>query len=213
MNARGLALRASLLLATTAHCATPEEDGGDRADDTPVEDVPLDLQVDAVEVVHGALRLRATMIGGSPDVSVALGGTCEAREVGGGLSTAMSLTWTLGEADVADAIDCGLLVRATVRAGRRTARRVAPLAVSVALVAATEEVADSTEAPADDDAPQDDSSQTLAQPPAVDLAPDPVTSTVTPARDLARALLLHRQVVVDGAAFDVSLEVGSVPLS
>jgi hypothetical protein len=188
MNARGLALGASLLLATTAHCATPEEEGG-HPDEAPVEDAPLDLQVDAVEVVHGALRLRATMTGGSPDVSVALGGGCDAREVGGGLSTATALSWTLGETDVADAIDCGLLVRATIRVGGRTATRVAALGVTVGLTAATEEVADSEE------------------------APDPAPATVTPGRDLARALLLKRQVVVDGDAFDVAIEVGGVPLS
>jgi hypothetical protein len=207
MNARGLALRASLLLATTAHCATPEDEAGD-PDDTPIEDVPLDLHVDAVDVVHGALRLRATMAGGSADVSVTLGGRCEGREVGGGWSTATGLSWTLGETEVADAIDCGLRVRATVRAGRRTATRVAPLGLSVQLTTATEVEGDSTEAPAEQDAPEG----TPQDPPSQDDGREPVAATTVPPTDLARALLLHRRVVVDGAAFDVSLEVGGVPL-
>jgi hypothetical protein len=211
MNARGLALRASLLLATTAHCATPEEDGGDP--DPPLEDAPLDLQVDAVDVVHGALRLRATMTGGSPDVSVALGGSCEPREVGAGLSTATALTWTLGEKDVVDAIDCGLVVRATVRVGRRTGNRVAPLGVSVSLTAPPTEVEGSTEEPGEQEA-EDNSPQESAQAPAEQSAPDPpTTGTPVPPTDLARALLLHRQIVVEGDAFDVSLEVGGVTLS
>src|SRR5262249_35592672 len=129
MNARGLALGASLLLATTACCATPDDEVGE-PDDPPLEDAPLDLQGDAVDVVHGALRVRATMTDGSPDVSVALGGGCEAREVGAGLSTATTLTWRLGENDVVDAIDCGLVVRAKVHVGRRTGNRVAPLGVT-----------------------------------------------------------------------------------
>jgi hypothetical protein len=217
MNARGLALRASLLLATTACCAAPEDEGGD-PDETPVEDVPLDLQVDAVDVVHGALRLRATMTGGGPDVSVALGGSCEAREVGGGLSTATALTWTLGETDVADAIDCGLIVRATVRAGRRPASWVASLGLTVALSAAADPD-DSTEAPAEEEAPQDVLQESSAQDPPQESTdqstPDPATETGSPipTTDLARALLLHRQIVLDGTAFDVSLEVGGVPLS
>jgi hypothetical protein len=225
MNARGLTLGASLLLATTAHCATPEEEGGDP--DPPLEDAPLDLQVDAVDVVHGALRLRATMTGGSPDVSVALGGSCEPREVGAGLSTATALTWTLGENDVVDAIDCGLVVRATVHVGRRTGNRIAPLGVSVSLAAPPTAVEGSTEEPAEQQTDEESSSQESAEEPAQSSVPepaqatgdpsgsatDPATVNVIPPADLARALLLHRQIVVEGDAFDVSLEVGGVPLS
>jgi hypothetical protein len=226
MNARGLALGASLLLATTVHCGTPDDEVGE-PDDPPLEDAPLDLQVDAVDVVHGALRVRATMTGGSPDVSVALGGSCEAREVGAGLSTATTLTWTLGENDVVDAIDCGLVVRATVHVGRRTGNRLAPLGVSVSLTApptegegSTEE-GESTEQEAEEDNSTQESGQEPAQPsepepaqaPADQPAADPGTANVTPPADLVRALLLHRQIVVEGNAFDVAVDVGGVPLS
>jgi hypothetical protein len=220
MNARGLALRASLLLATTAHCATPDDEGGD-PDDPPVEDAPLDMQVDAVDVVHGALRLRATMADGGPDVSVSLGGTCEPREVGAGLSTATAFTWTLGEKDVVGAIDCGLLVRATVRVGRHTAHRVAALGVSVSLTPPATQVEGSTEEPTEQEAEEDNSGQEAAPPPAPEpaeapadpSATDPDTANVIPTTDLVRALLLHRQIVVHGDALDVAVEVGGVPLS
>ena len=64
-----------------------------------------------------------------------LGGDCEHREVGGGLSTPSTLVWSLGDDDVADAIGCGLVVRARVRDGARHVNKVVELGVTVDMAA------------------------------------------------------------------------------
>jgi hypothetical protein len=81
--------------------------------------------------VHGALRIVATMVDGSADVSVRLGGDCEHRDVGGGLATPSALVWSFGDGDLAEAIGCGLVVRAHARGGGRRVDRVAELTMEV----------------------------------------------------------------------------------
>ena len=98
--------------------------------------LPLEISVDALDIVHGALRISATMVDGAADVSVRLGGDCEHTEVGGGISTLSTLVWALGEKELADAIGCGgLLVRARVHEGTRYVTKHAELDVSVDLQA------------------------------------------------------------------------------
>jgi hypothetical protein len=134
MNVRGSLATISLVLGMVAGCASPAGDD-DPSEETAAEEEPLDLTVDSLDIVHGALRLRATMVDGSADVSVRLGSDCEHREVGGGLSTPSTLVWSLGDDDVADAIGCGLVVRARVRDGARHVNKVAPLGVTVDMAA------------------------------------------------------------------------------
>src|SRR5580704_14695470 len=105
----------------------------DAPGEAPAPDEPLDMTVDALDVVHGALRIRATMLDGSADVSVRLAGACEHREVGGGTSTRSTFVWALGEKDVADAITCGLLVCARVQDGEHHVNKLAELGVEVGL--------------------------------------------------------------------------------
>jgi hypothetical protein len=128
MNARG-SLGVWLAAGAMVGCAAPA--GQDAATEAPAPDEVLDLTVDSVDVVHGALRVSATMVDGSADLSVRLGGDCVHRDVGGGLSTPSTLVWSFGDGDVADAIGCGLVVRAHVRDGTRHVDRVAELGVAV----------------------------------------------------------------------------------
>jgi hypothetical protein len=121
---------AALCLALGAGCA-----GQTGIDDAPGEapalDETLDMTVDALDVVHGALRIRATMVDGAADVSVRLAGDCEHREVGGGTSTRSTFVWALDEKEVADAIACGLLVCAQGRDGAHQVHKLAQLGVEV----------------------------------------------------------------------------------
>jgi hypothetical protein len=128
MNARGI-LAACLAAGAMVGCAAAS--GEDGSGEAPAPDEVLEMNVDSVDVVHGALRITATMVDGSADVSVRLGGDCEHLDVGGGLSTPSTLVWSLGDGDVADAIRCGLVVRAHAREGARSVDRVAELAVAV----------------------------------------------------------------------------------
>jgi hypothetical protein len=151
MNARGLfaALRAIAcigglaLAAGSAGCmASPEEGEEEEARQEPehereeeeVEE-PLDLTVDTLDVVHGSLRLIATMTDGAADVSIRLGGDCEHHEVGGGISTLSTLVWAFGEEDVAEALGCGLVVRARARDGDGFVSKIAALDVTVTATA------------------------------------------------------------------------------
>jgi hypothetical protein len=143
MNVRGSLATISLVLCAIGGCAAPA--GGDPSGETPAEDEPLDLAVDSLDIVHGALRLTATMMDGSADVSVRLGSDCDHREVGGGVSTRSTLVWSLGDDDVADAIGCGLVVRARVRDGTRHVNKVAELGVTVDMAAV--EVASAEDGP------------------------------------------------------------------
>jgi hypothetical protein len=135
MDVRGSLATAMLLAAcATGGCAAPAE-GDDTSEEAPAPDEPLDIVLDSLDVVHGVLRFGATMVDGAADVSVRLGGNCDHREVGGGLSTPSTLLWSLPETDVADAIGCGLSVRARVRDGGRFVNRVAEIGVTVDVAA------------------------------------------------------------------------------
>jgi hypothetical protein len=139
MNTRGSLVAASLALAWMGGCAAPP-DSEDATEGTTVEDLPLDITVDSLDVVHGALRIIATMVDGAADVSVMLGGECEHAEVGGGISTLSTLVWALGESDVANAIRCGLVVRARVHEGGHEVTKSAELNVGFDLVLSASEL-------------------------------------------------------------------------
>jgi hypothetical protein len=100
----------------------------------PEIEAPLSLSVDALDLRHGSLRIEASMVDGSADVSMWPGAACEAREIGHGFATRAGFAWSLSRDEVARAIECNLVVR--VRAvddeGNRL-RRTAELPVSVAL--------------------------------------------------------------------------------
>jgi hypothetical protein len=135
MDVRGSLATALLLMVSMSGCAAPTAEDGAPAEAHTVEE-PLDMTIDSLDVVHGALRLSVTMVDGAADVSVRLAGPCEKREVGGGLATRSTLVWTLGDGDLADAIRCGLLLRARVRDGTRAVDRIAGLGVAVDVSAA-----------------------------------------------------------------------------
>jgi hypothetical protein len=107
--------------------------------EAPALDEPLDVTIDVLDVVHGALRIRATMVDGAADVSVRLAGACEHREVGGGTSTRSAFVWALDEKEVADAITCGLLVCAQGRDGAQRVNKLAQLRVEVGMEPLTDE--------------------------------------------------------------------------
>lgn len=134
MRVHGSLATILLIVGATDGCAARAgEDGA--PEQLAAEDEPLGITVDSLDVVHGALRLRASMVDGAADVTVRLGGDCEPREVGGGLSTRSTLVWLFGETDVADAIGCGLVVRARLRDGARSLTKRAELGVLVDVAA------------------------------------------------------------------------------
>jgi hypothetical protein len=124
----------------TSGCAAPTNDatamGFVAAPAPPELEEALQLSVDAVDVRHGSLRIEASMVDGSADVSMWLGPTCGTREVGRGFATPNGFAWSLSREDISRAIECNLVVR--VRAidedGNRV-RRTATLPVSIALAA------------------------------------------------------------------------------
>ena len=106
---------------------------GEPGDERPEEQEdrePLTITVDAVDLFHGALRMIATMDDGAADVTVRLG-DCDHRPVGGGVSTLSTLVWSFGDKDLADAIGCGLHVRARARDGTGYVSKVADLPVGL----------------------------------------------------------------------------------
>jgi hypothetical protein len=228
MSARGsLATIATIVCAMCGCAAQAGED--DAADEAPAES--LDLTVDSLDVVHGALRISATMVGGAADVSVRLGGECERRDVGGGMSTLSTLVWALPDADVADAIRCGLAVRARVREGARMVNKVAELGVNVDAI---------SESQGADDGPQLQTAATSEAGIALVFAPvtrsarlttgdsileaapresededpaiDGAASFVVPFLDFARSVLRGRPLVLEGSSFATSLSVQGVSL-
>jgi hypothetical protein len=227
MDTRGLAAGVSLLLlAATAGCAAPP--GAASEPEAPEEEVPLDLAVDSVDIVHGALRLSATMVDGAADVSVSLGGDCEHREVGGGWSTVSTLVWTFGAADVADAIGCGLAVRARVRTGSQNVTKVAELALTVGLVPCeeaddgpgVEEVAASSAGVTIRFARVAPRARLIAGDSSLEATPlDGEGADATQARfavpriDFARSLLLRWPLALDGASFDATVDIGGTALA
>jgi hypothetical protein len=167
-------------------------------------------------------------------VSVRLGGDCEHREVGGGLSTLSTLVWSLGDRDVAAAIGCGLVVRARVRDGSaRIVNKVADVDLAVDVSAEEGQNAD--------DAPQLQSigsstegvslvfssvarsarlttGDSILEPTAHDLGDEESSTDDTsgefmiPRLDFAHAVLRESALYVDGAAFVTTLSVGGVAL-
>jgi hypothetical protein len=232
MGTRSLAACAALLLAAITSCV----DGAETAQGAaPPQDVPLELTVDSVDVVHGALRLIATMVDGAADVRVTLGGDCERREVGGGFSTVSTFIWALGADDVADAIGCGLAVQTHVRTATRTVTKVAELAVNVGL--APFESDDSEAGPRVQDVTASsaavnvvfvgaalhsrlvvgDSSLEASSSEEEGVEGAGADGTAgrfsIPPLDFARALLLRRPAALDGALFEATLEVGGTALA
>jgi hypothetical protein len=231
MKARDSLAAMSLIVCAMGGCAarTPEDDPPDEA---PAEDQPLEVAVDSVDIVHGALRVSATMVDGAADVSVRLGGDCEHREVGGGLSTLSTLVWSLADSEVAEAIGCGLEVRARVRDGQRQVNKVAELGVNVDIAAEDTEGVES--------GPQlqsvatsavgvivvfsgvargarlttGDSILEAAPPESQDTdSPDDDTGRfVVPRIDLARSVLSGRPLYLDGSSFATLLSVGGTSL-
>jgi hypothetical protein len=229
MNVCGWMARASLIVCALGGCASHS---AEEEEETREEEGPLDVTVDSLDVVHGRLRIVATMVDGAADVSVRLGGECEHRDVGGGLSTLSTFVWALGDGDVGDAIVCGLVVRARVRDGARYVNKVAELAVAVG--AATTDP-DSQEGPQLQDATTTEAGVLLAfanvrrsarlttgdsilAPEEADpqtqhsAAVDGVRRFMVPRADFARSVLEGRPLVVDGASFETGLSVGNTPL-
>jgi hypothetical protein len=230
MDARGSLAAACLVAGALCGCEAPT--GSDPPLDPPETDEALDVAVDSVDVVHGALRITATMVDGAADVSVRLGGSCDHREVGGGMATPSTLVWTLSDSDVAASMKCGLNVRARAHDGGRRVNRVADLAVGVGMdpepVEGTEErptlqsfgmsdtaidlVFGSTRSSARLTA---GGSVLQAMPPGDGADPEASESTAHFAvahLDFARAVLRGRPFSLDGASFDVSLSVGGTSL-
>jgi hypothetical protein len=250
MNVRGLfaALREVLFcggfaLATcSAGCmVAPEGDDeetahGEAVQPEPEVEEPLDLTVGTLDIVHGSLRVIATMTDGAADVSVRLGGDCEAREVGGGISTPSTLVWAFGENDLADALSCGLVVRARAREGNGFVSKVATLDVAAAATAAGETAGET----ADESAPALQAVTTAEEgihlvfaplarsarlttgdsvleadrsdPSDPDSAEDGAGDFTVPRIDFARSVLRSRPFYVDGTPFATSLSMGGTPL-
>ncbi len=229
MDVRGSLAGAWLALCALAGCtgqagieASPEE--------PPPREAPLAIQVDTLEVVHGALRVEATMVDGAADVAVTLGGRCEHREVGGGVSTPSLMIWSLGDGDVGEAIRCGLTVRARARDALGAVTKVADLGVDVSMQAEGDNADDAPQLQAvtmaDDGIAVDFSAVT----PAARLTTgDSILAAaagdagggetpadgssarfVVPRLDFARSVLRGRALSIDGAAFATSLSVGGM---
>lgn len=165
-------------------CAAPT--GPEEPPPEVVRQEPMDVGVDSLDVIHGALRIVATMADGSADLSVTLGGRCEHREVGGGVSTATTLVWAFEERDVADALACGLTVHARAREDGAEVDKVADLAVAVEL------------SPSDPDAPDA----------ARDAPPPPTFATLEVAQSVLHGLPLRSE----GRSFEASLSVAGTPV-
>jgi len=230
MAIRDWVAMASLAVCIAGGCTAPT--GDEAAEEASVPDEPLDITVDSVDLVHGALRLQATMGDGAAEVSVLLGGDCERVAVGGGLSTMSSLVWTLGENELAAAIGCGLVVRARVREGGYDVNRIAELALAVDLVV-TEDVAE--DAPRLSSVSQSENGFVVrftcvgggarlttggsvlsigAVEHTDEVADsDDAGSFAVPSIDFARSILRQQMFEIDGAHFPVSLSVGGTELT
>lgn len=229
MNVRGALAAVTLLVGALGGCATPT--GED--DSAPEEEQPLDLTIDAVDVVHGALRISATMVDGAADVSVRLAG-CGRAPVGGGLATPSSIVWSLSDRDLASAIPCLLQVHARVRDGSHYVQKFAQLRVGVGV--APEDGETPPDAPQEQSVEKcdtgvlvgfigirrgarlttSDSILESVPPEADDTDPTAGESKglfLIPHLDFARSLLQGRPLHLDGASFAVSMTVGDVAVS
>ena len=225
MEVRG-SLAAIALVVGAVGCAAPAGDT-DVVAEAPIEEQPLEIGIDSLDVVHGALRLGATMTDGAADVCVRLGGSCDHREIGGGVSTRSTLVWSLGDEDLAAALACGLQVRARIREEGRRVDRVTEFSLSVAIGAQEGNPDDGPQlqsASAGEEGvevilsavPRDARLLTNdgvleASPPETDedaAADDGTARFVVPAIDFARSVLRGGDLRVAGASFVVSLAVG-----
>jgi hypothetical protein len=133
MGRRRTAAGLLLLLAATTNCAGAAV--GDDDVSRQEAEAPLDLSVDRVDVLHGSLRVTATMHEGSAESSVRLGPGCDPREVGGGMATPSRLVWILSRGELAASLRCGLVVMARVTAAAGSATKVASMPVAFAFQA------------------------------------------------------------------------------
>jgi hypothetical protein len=199
---------------------------------------PLAISIDAVDYVHGALRMVATMEDGAADVTVRLA-DCDHRHVGGGVSTLSTLVWSLGDKDLADAITCALHVRARSREGTQYVSKVVDLGVGVDVSApegenpedgpiiqsatATQggevltftQVSPGAHLVTSDSILEADPSDTDAGEPSADDdagTPAPTQYTV-PLVDIARSALEGRRLRLDGASFVTTLSIAGTTLA
>lgn len=229
MQGRGSLTAASLVECSLVGCAPP-----DARDEVPYEAPvvePLDVTIDAIDVVHGGLRVRATMVDGAADVSMRLAGDCAHRPVGGGMATRWAIVWSLSTPEVADAISCGLEVHAFGRDGARSVDKVATLGVGVEVSAEPRED--------DENGPQlqelgtsslgvdlafrsagrgarlttVDSILVSPLPEDDDETDDDTARFTVPLSDFARSVLGGRPLYVAGWAFATSVSVGGTSLS
>jgi hypothetical protein len=188
------------------------------------EEVPLELTVDRVDRVHGALRLGGTMIDGSADVSLSLGDGCARSEIGSGIATRVSLTWVLSEAELARALACDLVVHAHARLGKQPVSEVASLSLAPDIIAS-----DTSDGPQLQNVSRSAAGLTVRfgsvgraarlvagddllgrnDEESADDDPDQAEFSVSYA-DFARALLSRRPLLLDGASFDTTLAVNGV---
>jgi hypothetical protein len=208
---------------------------GDEEDATGSPEVsPLDLTVDRVELVHGAVRLSATMVDGSADVSVLLGDACDRREVGRGMATRSNLVWAFAESEIAEGLACDLVVVARVHTPAEVVVKELSLAVSPIVTAAEG-------AGAADDGPQLGNASCAAEgiqfsftavprwarlsvgdslveatqteaPDEEEQQPPDTAEFVATYPDFSRAVLTRRAVSLAGVSFPASLSLGGMAL-
>jgi hypothetical protein len=230
MDTRALGTRTAVLLVllgVAPGCTTPTG-SADGPPPEPEEVLPLELSVDRVDISHGALRLSATMVDGAADVSVMLGDACDRREVGGGLSTLSTLVWSLGEAEVADALACDLVIRARVRTETGHVMKEAPVSLTSSVTSSPENSEQGPQ-PREGSTSLDgvaivftsvgpsarlSAGDSLVEPTVTDEDdPDDTTKRfVVSRRDFARSLLLRWPFRMEGASFETSLSVGDTAL-
>jgi hypothetical protein len=196
MLSRGLAAGALALLVATMSCVAGQ--GDDESTDEAPAEVPLDLTIDRIEVAHGQLRLSATMGEGSADVSLLVGDACGSTEVGRGMATRSTFVWALAEDELAMAIKCDLVVQARVVTENGVIVKSLSLAVLPEVVSSAADEGLSLQA-------------TTTSENGVAL-PFGSGSHAVSQLDFARAVIMQRPLVVEGASFDTSVAVGGIGL-
>jgi|SRR5580658_1817182 hypothetical protein len=196
MRCRGLAAGALAHLAATVSCMAGE--GGDEATVEAPKEPPLDLTIDKLDIAHGALRMSATMREGSADVSLLVGEACGSAEIGRGMANRSTFVWALAEDELALAIKCDLVVRARVLTETGMVVKAASLFVSP--------IVGSSGA---DEGPQLQATSSSAE--GITLAFGSGELAISQL-DFARAVVLQRPFLFEGASFPASLSVGGVEL-
>jgi hypothetical protein len=219
-----------VLLAATLSCASGGDDPSVQEPSIAEEEEALDLSVDRVDIVHGALRMSATMRAGSADVSILLAPSCERRQVGRGMATRTALVWALSERDLADVLGCAaLLVRARVATERgRHVSKIATLGVAVDVAPGEAETGPRLQGVVQSATAMsvvftsaratarlsigDSLIESIQRPDEQSEAEEPAIEFAVPHLDFARALLSRRSLVLDGASFDPSVAIGGISL-